>query len=772
MVLVDDDMTSAGFDDAHWVEQKVSRMQNLYLHNCEKKLMYMSRRSKSPTKESASRPSLPVTSVPTSGRENSSSNHRQSSPSSLGMGTKYFGGSKSSKLSRVRPLSQLELRSEVDYEMNGVSRTENDKDDFPEKSCISSLLLAKNDRGVYVCRYCQTLLKGNNQDVLRLHLKKCEPYSVLKSNFKEIDKKIQESHLALSRINETAMNKCLQKAVDEFSGKMSTNFTLMNLLNGVSNLKFDMFKSEKMIDLERGFHLFRNRLERSTGSIADDDAFSVESLDEKTVKIYSNIIDVVSKLMVEKASKASNVMSLYDYVFKRKIYESSVNKTKVYLAETRNVGDPSRNTTEKQFVIKVVDRKNEQDGQYSERFLREREVLYALKNHSEYFCHLHDSFTTNGHLYLVLNYEPVGDALSLLSSLQITLDESTARGFLAQICYALKYLHDNQIVHRDIKLDNILVTMTGHAKISDFGVSTFFKHDRHAKIQSEFSNTNSNVSSSMELNRVSKETRSKESSDLGTGSKSRISESFGSDSEMSSLEFRMPGMMHSIVGNIDHAAPEVIIGIGYDRAIDWWAVGILAFHCICGDTPFGRHRKDQTEELTNGISGSIDRGENITHESAEISSQQQMESLKANILEGKIRWELFPERFSKECKGFVEQLLHPNSRDRLGGDEALNHNFFASLPVPAIDLYRSTQGPLYNVVANATNQTKRSENYGDCSSVDNSSFLSATIDYGKLLRDSIENPFFKNALVEVINEMEGASRLGDEEILKYLSQMT
>ena len=100
------------------------------------------------------------------------------------------------------------------------------------------------------------MLDGGDEDTIQLHLKYCEPYSFLKADFKKIDKKIQESQLVLSKINEISMNKCLQKAFDEFSGKMSTNFTLMNLLNGVVNLKFDTFKSENMIEVNNMNRLF------------------------------------------------------------------------------------------------------------------------------------------------------------------------------------------------------------------------------------------------------------------------------------------------------------------------------------------------------------------------------------------------------------------------------------------------------------------------------------------------------------------------------------
>ncbi|KAK9007161.1 hypothetical protein V6N11_050993 [Hibiscus sabdariffa] len=58
-----------------------------------------------------------------------------------------------------------------------------------------------------------------------------------------------------------------------------------------------------------------------------------------------------------------------------------------------------------------------------------------------------------------------------------TLGEDTARKYVRDIVYGLMYLHDHNIVHGDIKPDNLLITSMGTVKIGDFNVSQVFEDD-------------------------------------------------------------------------------------------------------------------------------------------------------------------------------------------------------------------------------------------------------------------------------------------------------
>lgn len=81
-----------------------------------------------------------------------------------------------------------------------------------------------------------------------------------------------------------------------------------------------------------------------------------------------------------------------------------------------------------------------------------------------------DSASDGNNLYIFLEYVPGGSVAALLNNYG-AFEEALVRNFVRQILTGLNYLHERNIIHRDIKGANILVDNKGGIKISDFGIS-------------------------------------------------------------------------------------------------------------------------------------------------------------------------------------------------------------------------------------------------------------------------------------------------------------
>ena len=87
---------------------------------------------------------------------------------------------------------------------------------------------------------------------------------------------------------------------------------------------------------------------------------------------------------------------------------------------------------------------------------------------------LFETFETEKHYLFVMELCAGGDLLSYVRKRR-KLNENVAKYLFKQIIEGIGYIHSKNIVHRDIKLDNILLDNKGHIKIADFGVGKYAK---------------------------------------------------------------------------------------------------------------------------------------------------------------------------------------------------------------------------------------------------------------------------------------------------------
>ncbi|WVR03365.1 hypothetical protein IAU60_000356 [Kwoniella sp. DSM 27419] len=107
-----------------------------------------------------------------------------------------------------------------------------------------------------------------------------------------------------------------------------------------------------------------------------------------------------------------------------------------------------------------------------------REAHISLLLHHPFICGMREFITHTNHHYMVFEFIDGGQMLDYIIS-HGRLRERAARKFARQIGSALDYCHRNSIVHRDLKIENILISKNGNIKIIDFGLSNLYAPDRH-----------------------------------------------------------------------------------------------------------------------------------------------------------------------------------------------------------------------------------------------------------------------------------------------------
>lgn len=179
--------------------------------------------------------------------------------------------------------------------------------------------------------------------------------------------------------------------------------------------------------------------------------------------------------------------------------------------------------TDEYFAIKALKKGDIIARDEVESLMAERRIFEVANSiRHPFLVNLFACFETQTHVCFVTEYACGGDLMMHIHT--DIFPEPRAVFYAACVVLGLQFLHENKIIYRDLKLDNLLLDADGYVKIADFGLCK---------------------------------------EDMGFGDRTG-----------------------TFCGTPEFLAPEVLTETSYTRAVDWWGLGVLIFEMLVGESPF------------------------------------------------------------------------------------------------------------------------------------------------------------------------------------------
>ncbi len=128
--------------------------------------------------------------------------------------------------------------------------------------------------------------------------------------------------------------------------------------------------------------------------------------------------------------------------------------------------------TGKLVAIKTIDKSYMKDDFSRRKVMQEVYILKKIRHPN--VIRLLEVFESPKHFLMVMEYASDGDLLQFVKKKR-RLTEPVAKFIFKQIVYGLAHIHSRSVLHRDVKLDNILIDSNNVIKICDFGVSKIIR---------------------------------------------------------------------------------------------------------------------------------------------------------------------------------------------------------------------------------------------------------------------------------------------------------